>query len=180
MQMRAFRGSRTVMSFRLCSRAPWTISSSAAMGAPLYLPNVCSYSRLPPPARYSGGEGAAGRRRRTIGKANGLVESARGVGFALGPAAGGALAAGAGTKVALLIDAASFLLIALALLWIPVRRHAVRVEGTVLRARDGLTLLFGRRGLATAMLARAATLVFMSASIPGDFAYTTDDLHKGA
>src|SRR6266852_6374998 len=31
MQMRAFRGSRTVMSFRLCSRAPWTISSSAAM-----------------------------------------------------------------------------------------------------------------------------------------------------
>src|SRR6058998_1011349 len=43
MQMRAFRGSRTVMSLRLCSRAPWTTSSSAAMGAPLYLPNVCSY-----------------------------------------------------------------------------------------------------------------------------------------
>src|SRR5206468_602719 len=31
MQMRAFRGSRTVMSLRLCSRAPWTISSSAAI-----------------------------------------------------------------------------------------------------------------------------------------------------
>src|SRR5437763_14240273 len=30
MQMRRFRGKRTVMSFRLCSRAPWTISSSAA------------------------------------------------------------------------------------------------------------------------------------------------------
>src|SRR3989442_1053340 len=43
MQMRAFRGSRTVMSFRLCSRAPWTTSSSAAMGASLYLANVCSY-----------------------------------------------------------------------------------------------------------------------------------------
>src|SRR5438477_10999418 len=43
MQMRAFRGSRTVMSFRLCSRAPWTTSSSAAMGAPFYLANVCSY-----------------------------------------------------------------------------------------------------------------------------------------
>ena len=42
MQMRAFRGSRTVMSLRLCSRAPWTTSSSAAMGRPLYLPNVCS------------------------------------------------------------------------------------------------------------------------------------------
>ena len=32
MQMRAFRGSRTVMSLRLCSRAPWTTSSSAAIG----------------------------------------------------------------------------------------------------------------------------------------------------
>src|SRR5918997_668660 len=31
MQTRAFRGSRTSMSLRLCSRAPWTISSSVAM-----------------------------------------------------------------------------------------------------------------------------------------------------
>src|SRR5579862_5971418 len=30
MQIRRFRGRRTVMSFRLCSRAPWTTSSSAA------------------------------------------------------------------------------------------------------------------------------------------------------
>src|SRR5438477_7323142 len=31
MPMRRFRGRRTVMSFRLCSRAPWTTSSSAAI-----------------------------------------------------------------------------------------------------------------------------------------------------
>src|SRR5712675_2001271 len=31
MQIRRFRGSRTVMSLRLCSRAPWTTSSSAAI-----------------------------------------------------------------------------------------------------------------------------------------------------
>src|SRR5438477_2640397 len=36
MQIRRFRGRRTVMSLRLCSRAPWTTSSSAAMEAPLY------------------------------------------------------------------------------------------------------------------------------------------------
>lgn len=30
MQIKAFRGRRTVMSFRLCSRAPWTMSSSEA------------------------------------------------------------------------------------------------------------------------------------------------------
>src|SRR4051794_12541613 len=44
MQMRAFRGSRTVTSFRLCSRAPWTTSSSAAMGGPVYYANRRSYS----------------------------------------------------------------------------------------------------------------------------------------
>src|SRR2546423_15376606 len=30
MQIKAFRGKRTVMSFRLCSRAPWTMSWSEA------------------------------------------------------------------------------------------------------------------------------------------------------
>src|ERR1700688_4973037 len=36
MQIRRFRGRRTVMSLRLCSRAPWTTNSSAAMEWPLY------------------------------------------------------------------------------------------------------------------------------------------------
>src|SRR5438132_2626233 len=31
MQIRRFRGRRTVMSLRLCSRAPWTMSSSGAI-----------------------------------------------------------------------------------------------------------------------------------------------------
>src|SRR6516165_10210463 len=35
MQTRLLRGSRTVMSLRLCSRAPWTTSSSRLMG-PVY------------------------------------------------------------------------------------------------------------------------------------------------
>ena len=117
---------------------------------------------------------------RSLGRANGLVESARSLGFAVGPLAGGALAAAAGTKAALLVDAASFLVIALALMSVSVRRHAARIEGAAYRARDGLTMLFSERGLATAMLAGAATLVFMSASIPADFVYTTDDLGKSA
>jgi len=117
---------------------------------------------------------------RSLGRANGLVESARSLGFAVGPLAGGALAAAAGTKAALLVDAASFLIIALALVSVSVRRHAAWIEGAAYRARDGLTMLFSERGLATAMLAGAATLVFMSASIPADFVYTTDDLGKSA
>src|SRR5882757_9475456 len=38
MQMSAFRGSRTVMSLRLCSRAPWTTSSSAAIEKAIVAP----------------------------------------------------------------------------------------------------------------------------------------------
>jgi Major Facilitator Superfamily len=115
---------------------------------------------------------------RSLARANGVVESARSFGFAFGPLAGGALAAGAGTKWAMIADSASFLGIAAALASIGVRRHASRVEGAALRARDGLTMLFADRSLATAMVAGALTLVFMSASIPGDFAYVTDDLGK--
>src|SRR5947208_558463 len=36
MQIRRFRGSRTVTSLRLCSRAPWTTSSSAGITDPVY------------------------------------------------------------------------------------------------------------------------------------------------
>src|SRR5919204_5259149 len=37
MQISAFRGSLTVTSFRLCSRAPWTTSSSAAIAPTILL-----------------------------------------------------------------------------------------------------------------------------------------------
>src|SRR2546430_9710533 len=49
MQTSAFRGSLTVTSFRLCSRAPWTTSSSAAIAASL-LPSerTFPFGRLPP------------------------------------------------------------------------------------------------------------------------------------
>ena len=51
---------------------------------------------------------------RSLAGANGLVESARSVGFLVGPLIGGALAAGAGTRLALLADAVTFLAIAIA------------------------------------------------------------------
>ncbi len=116
---------------------------------------------------------------RTLGGANGLVESARSVGFLVGPLIGGALAAGAGTRPALLADAATFLAIALAQLAVAPRRRVERSSGPGPRASDGLRLIFAGRTLAIAMAAGAATLVFMSASIPGDFVYVRDGLHRG-
>ncbi len=116
---------------------------------------------------------------RSIARANGLVESMRGIGFVVGPAIGGLLAAGAGPRYAMLADAATFLLIGGVLASLPVRRHVERAPGPQPRARDGLQLLFADRVLAIAMGAGAVTLVFMSASIPADFVYAKNVLGAG-
>jgi MFS family permease len=116
---------------------------------------------------------------RDIGRANGIVESCRGVGFVVGPAIGGLLTGGAGAQVALLIDAATFVVIAGALATLPVRRRIERREGAKPRARDGMTLLFSQRVLAITLGAGALTLVFMSASIPADVVYTKNVLGMG-
>ena len=111
---------------------------------------------------------------REIGRANGLVESMRAIGFMVGPLVGGALAAGAGIRLALLADAATFLVIGGVLAALPVRRRVVHAVGAKPRARDGLQLLRSERVLAIVLGAGAVTLVFMSASIPGDFAYVIE------
>jgi MFS family permease len=116
---------------------------------------------------------------RSIGKANGLVESARGIGFVAGPALAGIVAGSAGTKYAMLADAATFLLIAGVLAALPVRRRVELDPGAKPAARDGIKLLFGERVLAVTLGTGAIGLVFMSASIPGDFAYATHSLGIG-
>jgi Major Facilitator Superfamily len=116
---------------------------------------------------------------REIGRANGFVESMRGIGFVAGPAIGGLVAGGAGTRYAMLADACTFLLIGAVLATLPVRRRAVAEHGASPRARDGLTVLFSDRILAIGLGAGAVTLVFMSASIPADFSYAKNVLGVG-
>lgn len=116
---------------------------------------------------------------RPLGRANGLVESMRGLGFVVGPAIGGLLAGGGGPRAALLADAATFLVIGGVLAALPVRRPPVPHAAGKPRARDGLQLLFSERVLAIVVGVGAVTLVFMSASIPADFAYTKNTLGMG-
>lgn len=115
---------------------------------------------------------------RGIGRANGLVESMRSIGFMVGPLIGSALAAGAGIRFALFADAVTFLVIAAVLVALPVRRRIVPAPGAKPRARDGLQLLRAEQVLAIVLGAGAVTLVFMSASIPGDFAYVAQLGHQ--
>jgi MFS family permease len=112
---------------------------------------------------------------------NGYVETARYVGFAGGPLLGGLLTAAGGTSVAMLANAASFLVVAAAALALRARRAPVPIGDTGVRprARDGVLQLFGDRLLALAMTVAFVSLLFMSASIPADVFFAKDVLGVG-
>lgn len=115
-----------------------------------------------------------------LGIANAHVETARFAGFAAGPLLGGILAGAGGTRLPLLVDAASFLVIAVVL----VRQRAGRVAETAQeeplgRARDGIVFLARDRTLRLVMLVAFASLLFMTASAPAEVFFAKDFLEVG-
>jgi hypothetical protein len=115
-----------------------------------------------------------------IRAANGYVETARYLGFMIGPVAGGALTAAGGTEIAMLLNAASFVAVAAVAFTLRVRRRpAAAAEGPSPRARDGIGLLVADRLLALAMGVAFVSLLFMSASIPADVFFAKDVLGVG-
>ena len=79
---------------------------------------------------------------RPLQKANGTVETARALGFMLGPLCGGLLVAAGGITAAMLVDAASFVVVGLAALSLAVRRvGSPEAEDEPRRARDGIGFL---------------------------------------
>jgi hypothetical protein len=101
------------------------------------------------------------------GAANARVETARNVGYAVGPLAGAGCVALAGLGAALLLDAVSFALVAVAAAALRVRRTPV--PGTAKpRARDGISLLTADRTLRIAIAALVGSLLAISASISAD------------
>ena len=109
---------------------------------------------------------------------NGLVETARYAGMTAGPLIGGVLAGFGGTDVAMLVNAASFGVVALAALVLSARRHPAGVpEGDEPdRARDGIAYLFRDRTLALAMSVLFVTLLFMTASVTAEVFFLKEDL----
>ena len=113
---------------------------------------------------------------RSIQSANGIVETARYIGFAVGPLAGGALTALGGVELAMLVDAASFVAVGVVALTLKVRRRPEPSQGEKRRARDGIEFLFGDPLLSVSMVVATTSLLFMSASIPADLVYVQDVL----
>lgn len=92
----------------------------------------------------------------------GRMEAFRSVGNALGPALAGVLVAAFGSRVALLVDAATFALMAVVLTAVAVRRKPVSATRPrwSRQVREGVTVLGRNRLLATAISALAVAVLF--------------------
>jgi MFS family permease len=116
------------------------------------------------------------------GSANGLMETARSVGFTAGPVVGGALGAAGLLWLALALNALSFVLVAAAAALLRARRRPERAEspGSALRARDGFVFLARRRDLAITLGGAVAALLVFSMSATAEPFFVTDVLGAGS
>jgi predicted MFS family arabinose efflux permease len=116
-----------------------------------------------------------------IQEANGHVETARYLGFGIGPLIGGLLFAAGGLELAMLVDAATFAAVACVALTLRVRRDPQALEGAerAPRARDGIVFLRRDRVLALVMVVAFSSLLFMSAVWVGELFFVKDVLDQG-
>jgi MFS family permease len=152
----AFAGSTTAI-----------LALTALLGCGVAVANPAEFALVP---ALAGDDGA-------LKEANGRVESARYLGYTLGPLLGGALAAGGGTTVALLVDAASFLVVAIVATVLRPRRARARAD--LGRARDGIVFLLRDRLLALVIAVAFTSLLFMTASATAEVFFATDVLDAG-
>ena len=114
---------------------------------------------------------------RELQRANGLVETARALGLAVGPVCGSVLVALGGTAAALTVDAVSFVVVAVAGVSLSVTREPeAHGPGERRRARDGIAFLMADRLVGLMVVVVFVSLLFMSASIPADLVYVEDVL----
>jgi transmembrane secretion effector len=99
---------------------------------------------------------------------------------ALGPLTAGVVVAGLGVRTALLLDAASFLLVSVTL---ALARHIPHVkrepEPWRARVREGLAYVAGQPILRRLLMAQAAAFVFFAAVIPVEIVYVKETLGGG-
>ena len=115
----------------------------------------------------------------SLARANGVVEASRYAGFAAGPALAAAVAAVGDARLALLVNAATFLAIAVAAALIRTRRGARTTVAAAPRGRDGLAYLLRDDILRPTLLAATGALLFISASMTVEVFYVKEVLHAG-
>jgi MFS family permease len=113
--------------------------------------------------------------------ANGLMETARSVGFTAGPLVGGALGAAGSLWLALALNALSFVVVAAAAALLHARRRPVSADDTdrPVRAREGLAFLVRERDIAVTLGGAVAALTLFSMSVTAEPFFVTDVLGAG-
>lgn len=136
---------------------------------------------LAQPAEFTLVPAVAGEARVVV--ANGRIETARYVGFTIGPLVGGLLAATGSITAAMLVNALTFLAVALVALVVRPRSRSAQVAAGVLaardRARDGVVFLFRERTLAIVIGVAFVSLLFMTASASAEVFFARDVLEIG-
>jgi MFS family permease len=115
-------------------------------------------------------------------RANGLMETARSLGFTAGPVVGGALGAAGLLRLAIAVNAFSFLVVAAVGLRLHSRRRPEhRTDtGNAVRARDGLAFLVCKHDLAITLGGAVAALALFSMSATAEPFFVTDVLGAGS
>ena len=113
--------------------------------------------------------------------ANARVETARYAGFAVGPLLGGMLAAAGGVQVAMLVNAATFLVVGVAATVVrcPHSEFCLAPEPAVGRAWSGAKYLVQDRVLAVVMSVAFVSLLFMTTNWAANVFFAKEDLGLG-
>ena len=132
------------------------------------------------PAEFALVPAAAGEA--DLGRANGLMETTRSLGFTAGPLLGGALGAAGMLRLALAVDALSFVLVGFAGLALRARRRpsAAATPDEPVRARDGFAFLAHDRALAITLGGAVAALTVFTMSVTAEPFFVTDVLGAGS
>jgi len=131
------------------------------------------------PAEFALVPRVAGEARLAV--ANGRVETARYLGFTIGPLAGGMLAAAGGIQVAMIVNAVTFLVVAAAAAVVrcPSSESCLLPEPDEGRAWAGAVFLVRDRVLAVVMVVAFVSLLFMTASVAAEVFFAKDYLEIG-
>jgi MFS family permease len=114
-----------------------------------------------------------------VARANGLMETVRSLGFTAGPVLGGALGAAGLLRLALALNALSFVVVGAAALVLRARRQPGLSHDEPVRARDGFAFLLRERDLAIGIGGAVAALAVFSISATAEPFFVTDVLHGG-
>jgi len=173
------RGLLVVVSFAQAAVVAAMVFSADALWALLPLMALLGFGvAVSQPAEFALVPAAAGEG--DVGRANGLMETARAVGFTAGPLVGGALGAAGLLKLALALNALSFAVVGVTGLVLRARRRPEAAQhDEPVRARDGFAFVLRERDLAITLGGAVAALAVFSISVTAEPFFVTEVLDGG-